>query len=206
MLFFRRPQCVSPAHCSYSTHSYLYFGQKGVLISSDQGSTAGWPTRALAILPYILEIAQGYKSEFCVFYLDDTTLGGPAEQVLADLVLVEEEARNLGLKLNHRKSELIHVSKDSWDRILSSFPSLKVIHQEDAILLGSPIGSMPALDAIIGSKIDKLWLLDQMPSSSWCFMLIEDCFHHPKATFPAPYNCFQSQLLSEFDSLQRFLL
>ena len=126
------------------------------MIISSEGVQQGDPLGPLLFCLTNLEIAQAIKSEFCVFYLHDATLGGPVDQVLEDLASVEVKARNLGLKLNHGKSELIGLSKVSRDKILSSFPSLKITHPEDAILLGSPIGGKPTLDAVIRSKIDKL--------------------------------------------------
>ena len=47
------------------------------------------------------------KSELIVFYLDDGTIGGSVQDVLADLRRVECEASELGLELNHSKYELI---------------------------------------------------------------------------------------------------
>ena len=47
------------------------------------------------------------KSELTIFYLDDGTIGGSVQDVLADLRQVESEASELGLELNHSKSELI---------------------------------------------------------------------------------------------------
>ena len=43
------------------------------------------------------------RSELYIFYLDDCTLGGTVETVLHDLQLVEQEAGQLGLHLNHSK-------------------------------------------------------------------------------------------------------
>ena len=48
------------------------------------------------------------KSKFKVFYLDDGTLGGPLDYVLSDLHTIEEAAEQLGLSLNHKKSESVH--------------------------------------------------------------------------------------------------
>ena len=118
------PSVFPLAHCTYSTLSYLYFGQKCVIISSE-GVQQGDPLGSLLFCLTTLEIVKAIKSEFCDFYIDDTTLG--VLQNRADLALVEEEAMTLGLKLNHTKSELIGISKDSIDRIMSSFSSFKVI-------------------------------------------------------------------------------
>ena len=47
------------------------------------------------------------KSELCVWYLDDSTIGGPAEDVKHDLEVIVREGTALGLHLNERKSEVI---------------------------------------------------------------------------------------------------
>ena len=49
------------------------------------------------------------KSEFCVWYLDDGTVGGSAETVKQDLEVIKEEGALLGLELNEKKSEVICV-------------------------------------------------------------------------------------------------
>ena len=50
---------------------------------------------------------------FCVFYLDDGTVGGSANDALHDLELVEEEACYIGLHLNHEKTcEELHAGLD----------------------------------------------------------------------------------------------
>ena len=46
-------------------------------------------------------------SEFCIFYLDDATLGGNEADVCDDFKMIEREAAAVGLELNHHKSELI---------------------------------------------------------------------------------------------------
>ena len=50
---------------------------------------------------------QQLKGEFVVFYLDDGTLGGHLEEVLRDLRMVERVAGDMGLQVNHSKSEII---------------------------------------------------------------------------------------------------
>ena len=57
--------------------------------------------------PLVLQL----RSELCLFYLDDGTLGGPEEGVLRDLDFIEREAASLGLHLNRSKTELICRSK-----------------------------------------------------------------------------------------------
>ena len=91
---------------------------------------------------------------------------------------------------------------------MSSFPSLKITHPEGAIFLGSPIGGTPALDAVIRSKIDKLRLLGErikFLQAHDALCLLRSAFTIPKLlSLLRTAPCFQSQLLSEFDSLESF--
>ena len=83
-------------------------------------------------------------SEFCFFYLDDGTLGGDAEQALQDLRLVEQGAGELGLSLNHTKSEVISKDPAATGTLLAAAPNLQVTDPDSAILLGSPLGGLTA--------------------------------------------------------------
>ena len=58
------------------------------------------------------------KSELCVWYLDDSTIGGPAEDVKHDLEVIVCEGAALGLHLNERKSEVIAYDLAARDSIL----------------------------------------------------------------------------------------
>ena len=52
------------------------------------------------------------KSELCIFYLDDGTLGGVLSDVLYDIEVIKKEAGIVGLELNPQKSEVIVVNSD----------------------------------------------------------------------------------------------
>ena len=47
------------------------------------------------------------KSELCIFYLDDGTLGGILSDVFQDIEVMKKEAGVVGLELNLQKSEVI---------------------------------------------------------------------------------------------------
>ena len=76
-------------------------------------------------------------SELKVFYLDDGTLGGNLEDALCDLQLVEREAEDLGLQLNHAKSELVCEDSGTRDSMLRAAPGLQVVDMDHAEILGS---------------------------------------------------------------------
>ena len=166
------------AHCAYSTHSFLYYGQRDVIISSE-GVQQGDPLGPLLFCFAIHDLVAAIQTEFAVFYLDDGTLSGPVDCVMSALTSIEDGARNLGLELNHSKSELICVDDSTKECILSSFPLLKITDPEDAILLGSPIGSTEAVNNAIKKRISNLKLLGEQirGSSSRCFVSIKKRLH-----------------------------
>lgn len=55
----------------------------------------------------IHKLISSLSSEFCVFYLDDGTIGGNFEDLQADLEKAEDQGKTLGLLLNVENSELI---------------------------------------------------------------------------------------------------
>ena len=143
------------------------------------------------------------KSEFRVFYLDDGTLGGTFSEVLEDLKYVEEAAKNLGLRLNHEKSELICKDRTTESAILSEVPSLRSICASDATLLGSSIGDVASIDSILKSKIEDLRTLGSNLSilhSHDALCLLRHAFSLPKVLYilrTAP--CFRSDRITIFD-------
>ncbi len=74
---------------------------------SREGVQQGGPLDPLLFCLTIHELTTQLESDLCMFYLDDGTLGGSPEGVLCDLQLVEQGAADLGLSLNHKKSEVI---------------------------------------------------------------------------------------------------
>ena len=93
------------------------------------------------------------QSDFSVFYLDDGTIGGSAEDIIRDLRIVEYEARLAGLKLNHAKTELVCDDIVTSNAVLSTFSDFKQICCDQATLLGTPIGSVGLIDSILISKV-----------------------------------------------------
>ena len=67
------------------------------------------------------------KSEFCVWYLDDGTVGGFAETVKQDLEVIKEEGVLLGLELNEKKSEVICVDPVVRDLIVFEIAGVKLL-------------------------------------------------------------------------------
>ena len=78
------------------------------ILQSAEGVQQCDPMGPLLFCISIHDLVSKFQSELVVFYLDDGTIGGLFQDVLADLKLVELEASKLSLELNHSKSELIY--------------------------------------------------------------------------------------------------
>ena len=130
------PELHPFVHSSYCQSSSLMWENDVVL--SSEGVQQGDPLGPLLFCLSIHKMCVKLKSELAVFYLDDGTLGGNWKDVISDLNLIEEEASELGLKLNRSKTELICSDNTTRGTFLSSFPGLRVVNIEHAELLGSP--------------------------------------------------------------------
>ena len=65
------------------------------------------------------ELCTSLESDMCLFYVDDGTLGGSSQVRLHDLQLVEQGTAELGLSLNHGKSDVINIAHTAklWPQI-----------------------------------------------------------------------------------------
>ena len=99
------PEFFSFIHAAYGEHSLLFCGQCTLL--SAEGVQKGDPLGPFLFCHTIQPLILKLRSEFKVFYLDDGTIGGKAEDIIYDLNLMEEQAGLLGLCFNHAKTELI---------------------------------------------------------------------------------------------------
>ena len=91
--------------------------------------------------------------------MDDATMGGKSYEALEDLKTVETFAKDLGLQLNHPKSELICSNSSILEVMAREVPGLQKLDPDSAELLGSPIGGTEAINTTIKAKIGKLQLL-----------------------------------------------
>ena len=112
-------------------------------IQSAEGVQQGDPLGPLLFCLSIHQLCSDMKSELCLFYLDDGTLGGCKEDVLHDLAVVEREGVKLGLHLNHKKSEVISADDISREAVLSALQGAQVVEPADVTLLGSRLVMSP---------------------------------------------------------------
>ena len=92
------------------------------------------------------------NSALNIWYLDDRTLGGSLKEVLQDFKLIEEE---LGLVLNHSKSEVIAKDNPTRYTTLENYPDLSIIEPGQASL-SSYRNPLEEFDSILESKVVSL--------------------------------------------------
>ena len=134
--------------------SFLFCGEH-TLESAEgvqQGDRLGPLLFCLTIQPLFMKLQSAFK----VFYLDDGTIGGSAEDIIRDLRIVEYVEGLAGLELNHTKAELVCDVILTSNAVLSTFSDLKQICCDRATLFGTPIGSVGLIDSILISKVGKL--------------------------------------------------
>ena len=100
------PDLLAFAHSAYSSPSTLFGGDR--TLQSAEGVQQGDPLGPLLFCLSIHQLCSCLKSELCLFYLDDGTVGDHKEDILHDLDMVEREREGaeLGLYLNCQKSEV----------------------------------------------------------------------------------------------------
>ena len=99
------PYLLPLVHSAYSSPSLLFWGDTS--LRSVEGVQQEDPLGPLLFCLTIHHLVQQLKSEFCTWYLDDGTIRGSSDEVLADMHKVERMAAELGHCLNMRKSEII---------------------------------------------------------------------------------------------------
>ena len=145
-----------------------------------------------------------------MFYLDDGTLAGSVQDVLHDLQTVERKAGDLGLHLNHSKSEIICVDDSTSRAMLQAYPDLCVVSPEQATLLGSAIGGQAGVDSSIRTKIKALEVMGSrlrhlQAHDAYC--LLRHAFAILKVLYTLRSSpCSRSPELQSFDLLLRSLL
>ena len=146
------PSLFHFVHSAYASPTFLFWQDR--IIQSSEGVQQGDPLGPLLFCLSIHKICALLKSELCIFYLNDLTIGGETDVVIEDLKLIEGMATELGLQLNHCKSEVICRDHQSTvSTIISYFPGARVINSINATLLGSPLGDVASISAFIDDKV-----------------------------------------------------
>ena len=197
------PDLLPFVHLSYSSSSSLFWSDK--IIQSAEGVQQGDPLGPLLFCLTIHPLVSQLKSELCVWYLDDGTIGGAAEDVKHDLEVIVCEGAALGLHLNEWKSEVIGGDPAARDSIL---PGAQVTDPASAFLLG--IGDMSSTSDAISGKTQLLRTMGdrlQHVSAHDALLLLRYSFAIPKLLYLLRSSpSFLSPNLKDYDDVLRSIV
>lgn len=173
-------------------HSPSKLMHKNSEILSAVGCQQGDPLGPAIFSLAINSIIHSLNSKLNVWYLDDGTLGGDSQTVLADLLNIKNKFTAIGLELNFNKCELYisdKVDSSSASQIIQNFnhiaPNIKILHKDSLHLLGSPIfdeAIPPLLSKSMSKFKDYSDRLTKISSHSAIFVL-KFCLLVPKFTY-----------------------
>lgn len=173
----------------YRQPTSLFFGND--IINSAEGVQQGDPLGPLLFSLSIHALVCSLKSTFRLFYLDDGTLRGQWEDIVQDLHTLEGATDNLGLVLNHSKSEVICSDPHSRNHLLAVSPDFQLVSPANACLLRSPIGDIQAIDSVLSSKMGALKRMGQrlshLHSHDALCLLRNACFHPSQVALCTAY-------------------
>ena len=147
----RIPELYRLCHLAYSQPSVLKYGRH--VIMSEEGAQQGDPLGSLLFCLAIQPLLQNMRSPLSFSYIDDVTVGGPAQFVAEDIQRVATLGPSYGLQLNFAKCELISKFKPTDWPILAKLQQ----HTSDtATLLGAPLDRGQAMDEMLSAHCEDL--------------------------------------------------
>ena len=201
------PELYAFVHSAYSSSSSLFWN--GKIIQSSEGVQQGDPLGPLLFCLTIHPMVLKMQSEFCVWYLDDGTLGGTEKEVRHDLEVIHNDGASLGLVLNEQKSEVICVDsavRESFLHLLNA----QVVEPECADLLGSPIGDISSISKALEARIESLRVLgDRLQHFSVhdASLLLRNSLAIPKLLYLLRSSpALLSEILKSYDEMLRSVL
>ena len=202
------PELLRFVHSVYSAPSTLFWEDECLL--SCEAVQQGDPLGPLLFCLTLQQLSLQLRSELCLFYSDNGTLGGSEDDILHDLEVINDAADELGLMLNVQKCELITCSSTIRDSILSVSPQLQVTMPDSVSLLGSLLGDIDCISDTIQLKVSNLETMGirlQRMHAHDALQLLWHSFTLPKMMHilrTAP--CFLSSCLTSYDDLLRSIL
>lgn len=147
-LFLNQVKSVTPklyrlAYQAYGQPSWLV--SPGGLLESATGVQQGDPAGPAFFCLALKGLTESFVSEIKPCYLDDCTLAGSAEQVLADIQRVLDFEACSGLSLNPSKCEMFCTSdiaehrQEVVNKIRHLLPGIRLLNQDSLNLLGTPL-------------------------------------------------------------------
>ena len=194
-------------HSLYSAPSLLRWGDKSIF--SAEGVQQGDPLGPLLFCLTLHRHCLQLRSELCIMYLDDVTLGGSCSDILHDLEVIME-AENLGLTFNNSKSEIICNDNTTRGSIIAHLPGAQVVEPSHASLLGSPLGDDRSVSMAIEEKIATLVGMGERfeyLTAHDSLVLLRNSFAIPKLRYLLRTSpCFKSPSLQRYDDAMRSIV
>jgi hypothetical protein len=195
------PEIYKFCHLSYDQVSTLQFGDFN--ISSEVGPQQGDPLGGLLFCLGVHPILRAASSTLTIGYMDDVTLGGPADVVASDVELFRSAGGKIGLVLNDRKCELITCLATTSENM----KQFTRVDRDDASLLGAPISTGCALDTALEARNEDLrravGRLRTLPAHD-ALVLLRSSFSAPRLMHVLRCSpCHAHPALSAFDDLLR---
>lgn len=189
-------------HLAYSQPSVLRFDTRTIL--SQEGPHQGDPLGALLFCVSIHPELQRLQSELVAGFMDDVTLGGPAETVAADIDHIRDIQEATGLRINASKCEIISHESIPMATQFEGFISLR---PDEAELLGAPLLKGKKMDEILANRCSEL----DTALGRLSLLAAHDALILLKASFSAPKMlhtlrcspCGNHPSLAVFDDLLR---
>jgi hypothetical protein len=132
------PELYPFIYSCYSDQSFLQFGQ--YTLTSDEGQQQGDPLGPLLYCMTTMCLVQRVQSQFNVWFMDDGTLGGNLDTLLADFDMIVNQSKSLGLTVSTSKCELITDNDELVQQFRLVAPDIKHVKTSAAMLLRAPVG------------------------------------------------------------------
>ena len=153
------------------------------------------------------------KSKFKIEYLDDLSLGGITDSLVADVDFMQAKSKEMGIFLNASKCEIISctdsaLNTDSFNHsVLADFVQ---IMPTDAILLGAPILNGDSMNRLLDKRIeDFVRATDKLVQISRhdALIILKNCLSAPKLLYTLRTSpCYNQKQLPEIDNQFRICL
>ena len=158
----------------------------------------------------IADLTKNCSSEFSGWFLDDGTLAGNPDTVLADFQKIQEASDTLGLRVNPSKCEVFFTNNADQENNAAALaslqhiaPEIKVTDAENLTLLGAPI-LREAGEGTFRLKLHNLQLMVERLvhiDAHDAIFLLRHCFSIPKLMYIlrcAPYFKLK-EVLQDYD-------
>ncbi|XP_055336548.1 uncharacterized protein LOC129586997 [Paramacrobiotus metropolitanus] len=175
-------------------------------ISSETGVQQGDPNGPFGYSLATLPLFDDLDCDIAIGFLDDVTLAGPAEKVIAAIRLIITRGFSMGLELNLDKCEVYGVGRFSADRqhavqsVLNVWPNMRVTGEDDFVLLGSPLTSAACvtfLKSITAQLKEFLGRLKEIPAH-FSLYLLKHCLLIPKLLYGfRTSRCYEHMALTD---------